>query len=718
MADQREIQLILTIDGKEATTVLNVTSQQVEQLKSKIKEFEGSASASYKSITNHLMQYTSITEDSIDAVTKWLTTQNLSQTEIEETIQKLQQQGTTLSINSDEWKQNQTQVMNLKNAYGNFVSQNRAVVSSQGQVAQGGNQMNQTLSQLGWVLGDANMFMVDFRMGMMSIGNNIPMVVQGFMQARVAAAALGTTVKAQLVASLMGPGGLMLAINGVMLLLQLLPSLFSKPTDEIDKQRKAVDKLRDSLNEYTKSQLEALKAESERKIAELESLSKQQVTKSNASQGMVYVPNASYKANRGLNAEEQDQLNIEKEKIALLDTQIAKAGLRYDIDVKLAQLRAEQYATRDKDEYKRLGEEIKKLQEEKNKLDGSNNDKAVNEAFKRAEEELSIVQQHAERMAEIQKSGDAELFLLKEKHLKDMISLYKKYGQNVTKLEYELAELRAEIEQQYKTPEAPKDEYAPEDEALGNAKYLSEDELEKLRIDNIDNEFTRQKELADFTYQMELKKYQDYENFSEIKQELDEKHARTIERLEEEKSGAQVDAAKKSMSNIAGLFGKHTAAYKVLTKAQTLIDTYQAAVAAYKSTAEIPFIGPFLAPAAAAGAIAFGMARVQQIEQTKMPGFERGGIVVGEKGPEIIAPMREYAEGQAQLITSSVMAVERNMNNRTPLFDRSVGSEIKSLNEKLTRYLDNPVPAVAYISDREFDKGYRTLKSRDSKSRL
>jgi len=53
--------------------------------------------------------------------------------------------------------------------------------------------------------------------------------------------------------------------------------------------------------------------------------------------------------------------------------------------------------------------------------------------------------------------------------------------------------------------------------------------------------------------------------------------------------------------------------YKAFAIAQTTIDTYQAAVAAYKAMAGIPVVGPTLAVAAAAAAIAFGMARVAAI---------------------------------------------------------------------------------------------------------
>lgn len=66
--------------------------------------------------------------------------------------------------------------------------------------------------------------------------------------------------------------------------------------------------------------------------------------------------------------------------------------------------------------------------------------------------------------------------------------------------------------------------------------------------------------------------------------------------------------------------------YKDLTKAQTLIDTYAAAQGAFRATIGIPFIGPVLAPIAAAAAIGAGLARVAQINATN---YAQGGEVPG-----------------------------------------------------------------------------------------
>lgn len=59
---------------------------------------------------------------------------------------------------------------------------------------------------------------------------------------------------------------------------------------------------------------------------------------------------------------------------------------------------------------------------------------------------------------------------------------------------------------------------------------------------------------------------------------------------------------------------------KKLAIAQATVDTISSAVAAYKSVAAIPIAGPALAVAAAAAATAAGLARIQQIRNTKFGG--------------------------------------------------------------------------------------------------
>jgi hypothetical protein len=71
------------------------------------------------------------------------------------------------------------------------------------------------------------------------------------------------------------------------------------------------------------------------------------------------------------------------------------------------------------------------------------------------------------------------------------------------------------------------------------------------------------------------------------------------------------------------------AVQKGIAMTQAIINTYEAATSAYKSTALIPVVGPALAPAAAAAAVAAGLANVAAIRSASAGNFTNGGIVGG-----------------------------------------------------------------------------------------
>ena len=78
----------------------------------------------------------------------------------------------------------------------------------------------------------------------------------------------------------------------------------------------------------------------------------------------------------------------------------------------------------------------------------------------------------------------------------------------------------------------------------------------------------------------------------------------------------------KIFGSVANMMNKNSeeglAAYKAFATAGAIIDTLASAVAAYKSLAGIPLAGPALGAAAAASAVAAGMANVMQIQKTTL----------------------------------------------------------------------------------------------------
>jgi hypothetical protein len=90
-----------------------------------------------------------------------------------------------------------------------------------------------------------------------------------------------------------------------------------------------------------------------------------------------------------------------------------------------------------------------------------------------------------------------------------------------------------------------------------------------------------------------------------------------------------LDVASGIFGNLATLrnsANKKTAALgKKAAIAQAVINTYEGATAAYKSAANIPYVGWIMAPIAAGAAVAAGMAQVNAI-RSQDTGFKAGGF--------------------------------------------------------------------------------------------
>ena len=94
--------------------------------------------------------------------------------------------------------------------------------------------------------------------------------------------------------------------------------------------------------------------------------------------------------------------------------------------------------------------------------------------------------------------------------------------------------------------------------------------------------------------------------------------------------------AQQGLAGLAANLGKETAAGKAAAIASTLISTYQGAQDSYKSLSGIPIVGPALGIAAAAAAVAGGLANVKAISQTSTP--QTSGM--GGTSPSVSSPSR------------------------------------------------------------------------------
>jgi len=108
----------------------------------------------------------------------------------------------------------------------------------------------------------------------------------------------------------------------------------------------------------------------------------------------------------------------------------------------------------------------------------------------------------------------------------------------------------------------------------------------------------------------------------ENRTKFNEKNAnanKAITKDEQQYKAQALAAGANALNQAAELLGKDTVAGKAAAIASTTINTYQSAIAAYKSLAGIPIVGPALGGIAAALAVATGLKAVQQITSTPVP---------------------------------------------------------------------------------------------------
>jgi len=102
--------------------------------------------------------------------------------------------------------------------------------------------------------------------------------------------------------------------------------------------------------------------------------------------------------------------------------------------------------------------------------------------------------------------------------------------------------------------------------------------------------------------------------------------------------GASLSVAGNFFGALAGMQEEGSEQAKKFAYAQAVIGAIQGGINAYTSTAGIPYIGPILAPIAAALAFGVGMASANKIKNTKVPAMNKGSKPKAERGGYLEGP--------------------------------------------------------------------------------
>lgn len=151
----------------------------------------------------------------------------------------------------------------------------------------------------------------------------------------------------------------------------------------------------------------------------------------------------------------------------------------------------------------------------------------------------------------------------------------------------------------------------------------------------------------------------DEQTYAEAKLELDRQYSTKTAELEAQVAKKRQTTMASTLNNLASLQNssnkKMAAVGKAAAIAQATIDTYKAANSAYSAMAGIPVVGPALAVAAAAAAIAAGLNNVAQISGIKLA---EGGLVKAVTGG-VNAVVGEGGSDEAVLPLDNTRAMQR-----------------------------------------------------------
>lgn len=280
-------------------------------------------------------------------------------------------------------------------------------------------------------------------------------------------------------------------------------------------------------------------------------------------------------------------------------------------------------------------------------------DLAKQEAYiveENAQRELDILIRNTDRQLEERKrlNGEELVLIAQQEEAKLAFELTRFEQGLINETEYQANKLA--IQEEYLKKENDlRNQFDAQQRADRQLRDALEVESRLLALEeNAWNEFEAQQIILDEQYALEQDKLQEqydnglisYDNFLQAQKNLTEDYAKQEAEIARLKEEYKLSVASQTFGNLSKIAGAESAAGKAFAIAQTTIDTYQAATAAYKAMAGIPVVGPALGAVAAAAAVASGIANVKKITSVKSPknsggnvsnpdiqGFAGGGVV-------------------------------------------------------------------------------------------
>lgn len=325
----------------------------------------------------------------------------------------------------------------------------------------------------------------------------------------------------------------------------------------------------------------------------------------------------------------------------------AEADAAYAASIKRAEAESQAITDRSKQRKKEIEEQRKQYDERKkqeidlaslvNKKGGTGstgnaNDKAAKAAAKKAEQLRNQAQDYLDTLA---RQNNDEIKAIDAQEQQKLAKAKEFYSQGALSLkEYEQAKTAIVLEAGQKR----QDELDKRQKEAQEKQQKGDDFMAQIMGQN-----ATELELLDIQEQQKLAVADKYREQGLISEKQYQAALNAInEQYATKRADATATAFGNMASNIGTALGEASGTYKAFAIVQATIATYTAAIEAYKSTAAIPVVGPFLAPVAAAAAVGAGMAQVSAIRSAREQGGQLSAgqaSTIAERGkPEVIMP--------------------------------------------------------------------------------
>lgn len=275
---------------------------------------------------------------------------------------------------------------------------------------------------------------------------------------------------------------------------------------------------------------------------------------------------------------------------------------------------------READARRRRSEDKKKEDEKIAKLEEEKQAK-----LKKLNQEFTDLQNQ-----EIEDENQRAITQLETEQKRELDALIEKYGE------------KTELEKQLKINQKTEMDALEEEQRLADEEKLRENQaiinglLKQFDLDSIESTFEKARQELEIQRKADEEKLrlagatqtqinQLNKDYSNKAKKISEEETEFKKKLKQTEIKQALDASSQVLGSIISLVGEGSAVGKAAAIAQTTIDTYSGAQAAYSSVVGTPFVGPALAPIAAGVAIASGIASIRKIVSTKVPGGGGGG---------------------------------------------------------------------------------------------